>query len=226
MRLVFGILFCVLLFLQNASAQDNATWQLMLVEKKLSEKLTLGMEGHYREMGWFETFNQSILRPYVVYKPISYLGFSAGVSSLISGHVLNGEKQTSNEFNVWEELNLYHEIGGFKLRHRNRLEHRFKGQFTADKYNLGNTTRAHRFRYRLDISRWIGEKELWMVHVFDEYFLSWSDSFENPEFDRNWVYLGLRRKVLTPLALEFAYLHQMSSNDLVPTFQITAVLNF
>ncbi|MFT5337866.1 MAG: hypothetical protein ACI9YL_001878 [Luteibaculaceae bacterium] len=223
----FGMLCCFVAFCQNLSAQDNATWQLMLVEKKLSEKFTVGMEGHYRETGWFETFNQSILRPYVVYKPISFFGFSAGVSSLISGQILDGEKQTANEFNVWAELNMYHEIVGFKIRHRNRMEHRFMGNLTTDKYNFKHLDIGYRFRYRLDVSRWLGEKERWMVHVFNEYFFDWNDRFKKGSFDQNWLYLGLRRKVCEPFSVELAYLSQANLGSYpIAIFQITAVLNF
>ncbi|MEQ9301201.1 MAG: DUF2490 domain-containing protein [Cyclobacteriaceae bacterium] len=203
-------------------------WFLLLTDYKVNERWTLGNELHWRNVNFLKDKEQLLVRPYVDYHANENVTFSAGYTYIRSyPYRQEAFKITRPEHNVWEQVTLQHGSGKFTLSHRYRLEHRFQGVFRPDdsgQFEVDGYEFTNRFRYRFTLKHPIGEK--YFLHIFDELWVKADDDFQNAHFDRNWLYLGLGRKLGTHSNVQIAYLHQMIRlNALLyerhPTLQLT-----
>ncbi len=135
------------------------------------------------------------------------------------------------EHNVWEQLTLKHQSGKRSITHRYRLEHRSQGVLveTANEPKVESYAFSNRFRYRLTMKHPIGER--YFIHAFDEVWVRMNDDFGQGKFDRNWLYVGLGRKIKKGANIQLAYLHQsiqLTDGDYErhPTLQLTLQYDF
>ncbi|WP_406658499.1 DUF2490 domain-containing protein [Marinoscillum sp.] len=203
-------------------------WFLLLNDYKVNERWTIGNELHWRNVNFLKDKEQLLIRPYVDYHVNENVVFTAGYTYIRSYPYRElAVPLTRPEHNIWEQVTLNHSANKFTFSHRYRLEHRFQGLFSlgdADVFEVDGYQFSNRFRYRFTVRHPIGEK--YFIHVFDELWIRTDDNFQNANFDRNWLYLGLGRNLTAHSNIQLAYLHQMIRlnallNERHPTLQLT-----
>lgn len=186
-------------------------WFLLLNDYKVSERWTIGNELHWRNVNFLKDKEQLLIRPYVDYHANENVTFSGGYTYIRSyPYRQEAFEITRSEHNIWSQVTLHHKSNKFVFSHRYRLEHRFQGAIKlADigGLEINGYDFTNRFRYRLTIKHPIGEK--YFVHAFDELWIRTEGDFQNANFDRNWLYIGLGRKFGEHSNIQLAYLHQI-----------------
>ncbi|MCD8528386.1 MAG: DUF2490 domain-containing protein [Chitinophagales bacterium] len=119
----------------------------------------------------------------------------------------------------------------FSINHQLRLEHRFINSLIQENaiYVLNGFAFSNRFRYRFTFI--LPFKESYYLSMFNETMISFNSHFQKPDFDRNWVHIGLGYKFKKVARIEIAYLHQtiktgFKSYLVKPSLQINAFLIF
>lgn len=206
-------------------------WLLLLNHVELNDRWVLGNELHWRSTHFLGDKEQLLIRPFVTYRTTN-VDYSAGYSYIKSYPYRSETVQLAKpEHNVWEQVTLKHQSGKFSFAHRYRLEHRFQGVLveTANEPKVESYAFSNRFRYRLTVKHPIGER--YFIHAFNELWVRMNDDFGQVKFDRNWLYLGLGRKLKEGANIQLAYLHQsiqLSNGDYErhPTLQLTLQYDF
>jgi hypothetical protein len=189
-------------------------WYLLLTHYKINDKWSVGNELHMRFDDWHKDKQQFLERPFVDYSitdgVIATVGYTYILTYPYGEYPLLDNKP---EHNIWEQITLKQSVGKFSISHRYRWEHRYQGNLvpngnggtTVDGYDYSN-----RFRYRLTIKRPINDQ--YFINVFDELWIKSDDRLINSQYDRNWLYAGLGRKVSDHFSFQLAFLHQYAKN--------------
>lgn len=103
----------------------------------------------------------------------------------------------TEEFRIWQQLNLNHPIGRLKVEHRYRIE---------QKWMSGGY--RNRFRYRLNnvlpINNVDLKPETFYLNVYDEVFLN----NRVPHFERNRFYAGIGYVLSPAMMVQLGYVNQ------------------
>ncbi|WP_196895667.1 DUF2490 domain-containing protein [Aureivirga marina] len=229
------ILLCILCFssfivkAQEKEKQSEA-WFLLLNHYKINEKWSIGNEVHWRQTNFLKDKSQLILRPFVNYNISKSVIGTVGYSYLLNYSDTNELTDVNQpEHNVWEQITLKHGDGKLKFAHRYRLEHRFRGVYNVELTEIEEYKFTNRARYRLTVKHPIGQK--YFVQAFNELWFNLGENFDNIDFDRNWLYLGLGRKVFENGNIQLAYVHQYIKKNadlyfIRPTVQMTIQYDF
>ncbi|WP_196885632.1 DUF2490 domain-containing protein [Aureivirga sp. CE67] len=231
-KIILFLVLCLSGFFAKAQEKQERSdaWFLLLNHYNINEKWSVGNEFHWRQTNFLSDKSQLILRPFVNYKINKNVIATAGYSYLLNFADTNPASDVNlPEHNIWEQVTLKHSSGKLKFSHRYRVEHRFRGTYNADLTEIEEYKFTNRGRYRLTLKHPIGEK--YFVHVFDELWFNLGENFDQVDFDRNWLYLGLGRKVFDHGNIQLGYVHQYikSNNDLYfvrPTVQLTVQYDF
>lgn len=170
------------------------TWAVLYGENRISEKISIPVEGVLRHYEFLEHYEFSFLRVGFSYQLAPRLSGTMGYAYLDSEpFVTDTEIAGARQHWVFEELNLNSDLGQFKISQRLRLENRWilKDQGTA---------MNHRMRYRLRFRYPIGKKLY--AHAYNEVFVG----LQKPLFNQNRMQLGLGYKVNPSIKLEAGYL--------------------
>lgn len=231
----FQLLLIFVLGINWAKAQETKTysdvWFLLLNHIELSDHWVVGNELHWRSTHFLRDKEQLLIRPFITYRKPS-VEYSGGYSYIRSFPYKSEVIRLARpEHNIWEQVTLKHHSGKFSLAHRYRLEHRFQGILveTANEPKVESYAFSNRFRYRLTVKHPIGER--YFIHAFNEVWVRMNNDFGQSKFDRNWLYVGLGRKISESANIQLAYLHQsiqLSNGEYErhPTLQLTLQYDF
>lgn len=194
---------------------DPDVWFLQLTNYQLSEKWSVGNELHQRFTNYLGSREQLLIRPFVNYH------FNAAVTATFGytyihtwpygDYPLPIEKP---ENNIWEQINLRHDVNRWVIQHRYRLEHRWQGDIinqTDGSFAVDGYSFSQRFRYRLTATYPINEKSF--INLFDELWVRNASDIHTIVYDRNWLYLGLGYHLSSAVSAQIAYLHQHIQNN-------------
>lgn len=213
------ILFSILFFSSNSFAQEThgnpQAWYLLIGNHDLNDKWTVGGELHMRFDDWMKDKQTFIIRPHVVYRMEDGLSATAGYSYIeYYPYGFYPAADDRVEHNIWEQIDLSRKYSKFTISHRYRWEHRFveklvvqnDGSIASDGFDYSN-----RFRYRITMR--IPLTEDYFLNVFDELWVKSDDRLVQTQFDRNWLYGAMGRKISDKLSIQLAYLHQYIINS-------------
>ncbi|MCB9231960.1 MAG: DUF2490 domain-containing protein [Bacteroidia bacterium] len=185
-------------------------WFLSLTQMELGSKWRAGLELHHRRTFWVNERLQSLVRPFMEYKAAPGLNLAVGYSFILSHPFDPALPYDRPEHNFWEQATLSHQIGKFKIYHRNRLEHRFSGVMTQTvegNYVVERHTFSNRFRYRLIVRLDLSAK--WFLIAFDELWVNFNGKMQLTSFDRNWMFGAVGYKFWSEKGnVQLGYLHQ------------------
>ncbi|MBW7890164.1 MAG: DUF2490 domain-containing protein [Chitinophagaceae bacterium] len=103
----------------------------------------------------------------------------------------------TEEFRIWQQLNLNHSIERLKVEHRYRIEQKWM-----------NGRYRNRFRYRLSTVLPVNDVDLkpetFYLNVYDEVFLN----NKAPHFERNRFYAGIGYVLSPTLMAQLGYVNQ------------------
>ena len=236
MRRLF-LLVCLCLWITTAQAQEvfgkSDVWFMLLNHVKLSDKIQLGNELHIRRDDGLKDQEQFLIRPYLDYTANKNVVLTVGytyISTSPYGKYPFAIKKP--ESNFWEQITLKHEVGNFKLAHRYRMEHRFKGRIVPDNNGgseINGTDFANRFRYRFTLKKDLTGKLF--VHAFDEIWFNVSKDVKPESFDRNWFFAAMGWHAFEHGNIQLGYLKQWirsNSNrfERHPTLQVVVQRDF
>lgn len=197
----------------------------------VSKKFSLGTELHFRNTSFITQKEQMLIRPYFTFKANQVVSYTAGYTYTMNFLKNKPNIPFSNEHNVWEQINLVQNQEKFSINHQLRLEQRFINNLIQENtlYKLYGYAFSNRFRYRFTFI--FPFKESYYLSMFNETMIGFNSHFQNPDFDRNWMHIGLGYKFKKMVRIEFAYLHQTIKTGkkfflVKPSLQINAFLNF
>jgi hypothetical protein len=230
--ILFFALFSCQLPAQTIIHGKNDIWLFNLLNHKINDKWSLGNELHFRMDDYFKDRQQILIRPFANYHLSDKVILTSGYSFILTSPYGDFPLATNKaEHNLWTQALLKNQIGKWNLAHRYRLENRWQGNIVElnETYEVNDFGFSNRFRYRFDLRRDI--KGNLFLHLFDELWVKETNTFQQINYDRNWLYAGLGWKMNKRLAIEVAYLHQYVRNndsrfENHHTLQISTILNF
>lgn len=206
---------------------------MLLNNVKFNERWSAGNELHWRCTDFLSTKEQLLIRPYLNFALQKTWVLTAGYTFIQSyPYTADALPRGKPEHNIWEQMLLTHSIGNTNLSHRFRLENRFQGllseRATGDFY-VDHYTFSNRFRYRFTFR--FPLNEAYFVHAFNELWIKMDKGLRYPNYDRNWLYLGLGRQIAKSGNIQLAYMHQNVRRSAVqyevhPTVQFTFQYDF
>ncbi len=172
--------------------KNNTFWASAVPVFKLTDKIKINTEFHWRRSEFVKDWMQLVLRPSINYTPIKGVTLSFGYTFANNHpyHEWSGPIAFP-EHNLWEQVVLKSTYGKVKVTHRFRLENRWLGLINntnTDPFIDGNRF-TNRFRYRL-----IGNVPLFKLKntpvsltLFDELFIVLSDKLAVSSVNQNWI---------------------------------------
>lgn len=201
MRRFYLILLVIIFSIKYLSAQsvDLGSWNILNIKYNCTDKLSLFGEGQIRSLRFYNYFHYYEFKGGINYKIHNSVQLTLGAGSYQTyREVGNFELPKNNdEFRLWPQIILYHEIYKLKIEQRYRTEMRW----TSNGFR-------YRFRYRFGISHPFG-KDTKGYKPFQASFsneLFFTDN--EPYFERNRIQMTLNYKTTKRSTIQFGYLHQ------------------
>lgn len=236
-KILFASIFFSIFGVSKMAAQITETyqdtWFLLLNNYQLNDKINLGNEVHWRMTNVLSDNQQFLFRPYITYRNNETIASTFGYTYILSYPYGNSTREIPRpEHNVWEQFELFHGQNKWKFIHRFRLENRFSGQYDSNASGeeiINGFSFSNRFRYRITLKRDLSEK--WFFHGFNEVWVKTNNTFQNPSYDRNWIYLGFGYRFVTSGNIQLAYMRQninagVDAFEIHPTIQMTLQYDF
>jgi len=152
------------IFSQKEIATHQNGWISYFGNHKISNKIGLHTEYHWRRENGFQNWQQSLLRFGLDYYVNPNVSATAGYGWIFTFPY--GEQPVGHEFQehrIWEQVNLKSKYGRFEIQHRYRLEQRFLENWLIGSdgvYKKSDDLFRQRIRYRLMIQVPLTKKEL------------------------------------------------------------------
>lgn len=202
------LFFCLTLSIYTVFAQSSdrqkvnqsAQWLGITANTKISKRLTLVLEGQFRQVGNFDP-QQYQLRAALDVKINDHFSI-APLGYVYTWNYRYGKQPAAfanNEHRIWQQICYKHTIGSLYVDHRLRLEERFIESHTTGidgrVTNEGYVNKQTRFRYKLTArlplnGSKIGPKS-YFLSVYDEIFVSRGERVTYYDPDQNRVFAGM-----------------------------------
>jgi hypothetical protein len=198
----FGFLIFLLLLPAKtifAQSEDLGSWNILNIRYNHTDKLSFFGEGQLRSLKFYNHFHYYELKGGVNYKIHKYAKLTLGAGSYQTFREGGNFElpKNNNEFRLWPQIVLFHEINTLKIEQRYRTEMRW----TSNGYR-------NRFRYRVGISYPFGKEtkgyKPFQASISNELFFTDND----PYFERNRIQATLNYKLRKYSTIQFGYLHQ------------------
>jgi len=200
----------------KAQESNLGNWLMYIGNKKINSKWNIHNEIQYRNYNALGELEQLLLRTGLGYS------FNEGKNNVLLGYgyilsenYVNNteEKESINEYRIFQQFTSKQKIGIIKLSHRYRFEQRF----VESDFKL-------RFRYFLSVNVPLSTKEKnnFYLSAYNEVFLN----SESAIFDRNRLYGGIGFIVNKNLRFEFGYMNQFFETSGRDQINIISFLNF
>ena len=193
--ILFTILLSVKTVAQSNPEKELGVWYAYGGSHKISEKIDLKTQAHFRFFDVASDMQQLMLRFGANYKFNNTFSAYLGYGFFTTDATFNIDGGDANEQRLVEDFNIKHKHSKFSFSHRFRLEHRF---FSAD-------TR-HWIRYNLGVSHPISGNL--SAYAYGEYFYS----FTNKINSQNWLGFGVKHAISKTIKLQLGY-HNISTNN-------------
>lgn len=186
---------------KNISAQsvDVGSWNILNIKYNYSSTLSFFGEGQLRSLRFYDDFHYHELKAGVNYKIYKNVKLTLGAGSYQTYREGGNFESPKNndEFRLWPQIVLFHEINALKIEQRYRSEMRW----TSSGYR-------NRFRYRLGISYPFGKNtkgyQPFQASISNELFFT----NKEPYFERNRIQMSLNYKSTKYSTFQLGYLHQ------------------
>jgi len=171
-------------------------WSSVITDAKVGNRWLLRNELHLRRARGLREWQQQVVRPSVRFTFHKNIAVSLGYT-FVRNHPY-GERNRPRilpEHNIWEQVTVTHKVGTIRIRHRNRVEHRWLGVASTDGgdgYVVGSFRYANRWRYRFtaDAPVLLLNKRLKAV-AYHEMFIDLNQRLGIETISLHWTYLGL-----------------------------------
>lgn len=193
--LAFALLLSTLIYGQKNPEKELGVWYAYGGSHKVSEKINLKTQAHFRFFDIASDMQQLMLRFGANYKINEKFSAYLGYGFFNTDATFDADGGDANEHRLVEDLNINYKHSKFSFSHRFRLEQRF---FSAE-------TR-HWIRYNLGISHPVTEKLT--AYVYGEYFYSLTNKINS----QNWLGIGGKYAVTKNVKLQLGY-HNISTNN-------------
>lgn len=212
-----GILLCLsLCFIkiqsQNSSQSKLGTWYMLDASHKLSEKIKLTTNAHFRYYELASEYQQEIYRVGLNYSFNPKINVTGGVVYSITDTSYKENFPDLYEYRFYQDLNIKDNWGKIQAKHRVRLAQRFKTKNSAKEI-------THRIRYGLFLSYPISKN--WETYTFSEIFIK----FASKPFSQNRTGAGFIKKINDKLKLKLGYFYTKFSNSGLHRLQLAVILN-
>lgn len=213
MKIIFKVIFLVIglmcmLFMKGQNSEGLGNWYILNMKYNINNDWSVFAESQLRSLQFNNEFNYYEFKGGVNYKFKKKFKVTIGAGSYQTyrdgGNFLT--PKNNDEFIVWPQFVLFHEIGKFKVEQRYRSELRF----TTNGYR-------NRYRYRIGVSYPFGKVvdgyKPFQLSTSNEMFFTDSEQF----FERNRVIIALSIKTSTKSTFQIGYLHQFDNkiNDAI-----------
>jgi long-subunit fatty acid transport protein len=192
----------IILFNTNSSFSqgfDLGTWNILNIKYSFNDKLSFFAEGQLRSLKFYNHFHYYEYKGginYKVHKSVkltlgagNYQTYKEGGSFILP--------KNNNEFRLWPQITLFHEIKNIRIEQRYRAELRW----TSSGYR-------NRFRYRIGLSYQFGKEKNgfkpFQTSISNEIFFT----DKEPYFERNRIQLTFNYKPSRSSTIQIGYLHQ------------------
>lgn len=178
---------------------DLGSWNIVNIKYKHAENLSLFFEGQIRSLSFYNEFHYYELKGGFDYKIHKSVKLTLGTGSYQTYKEGGNFKlpKNNNEFRLWPQITLLHDINKLKVEQRYRAEMRWT--------NIGY---RNRFRYRLGMSYPFGKDRggylPFQASLSNELFFTNNE----PYFERNRTQLTLNYKTSRSTSFQIGYLHQ------------------
>ena len=201
MKYILGLLVTVGFAVQKSSAQlaGLGSWNIVNIKYNQTDKLNFFGEGQIRSLQFYNQFHYYEYKGGVNYKLHKTVHVVLGAGSYQTYKEGGNFKLPKNndEFRLWPQITLFHEINKLKIEQRYRAEMRW----TSNGYR-------NRFRYRVGISYPFGKDikgyKPFQANINNELFFT----DKEPYFERNRIQLSFNYKTSKSTTLQVGYLHQ------------------
>ncbi len=178
---------------------DLGSWNLVNVKYTVNDKWSVFGETQLRSLKFFDDFHYYEYKGGANYKVHPNLQLTLG-----AGHYKTFKEGgnfvkpfNNNEFRIWPQITINHNLWDLKIEQRYRAEMRF----TSNGYR-------NRFRYRLGLSYPFGNDKKgykpFQLNGSNELFFT----DKEPYFERNRLLFSLNYKTSRAASLQLGYLHQ------------------
>lgn len=178
---------------------DLGSWNLVNVKYTVNDKWSVFGETQLRSLKFFDDFHYYEYKGGANYKVHPNLQLTLG-----AGHYKTFKEGgnfvkpfNNNEFRIWPQITMNHNLWDLKIEQRYRAEMRF----TSNGYR-------NRFRYRLGLSYPFGNDKKgykpFQLNGSNELFFT----DKEPYFERNRLLFSLNYKTSRAASLQLGYLHQ------------------
>ncbi len=178
---------------------DLGSWNLVNVKYTVNDKWSVFGEIQLRSLKFFDDFHYYEYKGGANYKVHPNLQLTLG-----AGHYKTFKEGgnfvkpiNNNEFRIWPQITINHNLWDLKIEQRYRAEMRF----TSNGYR-------NRFRYRLGLSYPFGNDKKgykpFQLNGSNELFFT----DKEPYFERNRLLFSLNYKTSRAASLQLGYLHQ------------------
>jgi hypothetical protein len=192
----------IILFNTNSSFSqgfDLGTWNILNIKYSFNDKISFFAEGQLRSLKFYNHFHYYEYKGginYKVHKSVkltlgagNYQTYKEGGSFILP--------KNNNEFRLWPQITLFHEIKNIRIEQRYRAELRW----TSNGYR-------NRFRYRIGLSYQFGKEKNgfkpFQTSISNEIFFT----DKEPYFERNRIQLTFNYKPSRSSTIQIGYLHQ------------------
>ncbi len=189
------LLYSSTVLAQTDNFKHSSSWNTITIKANLNDKLFLKNEINFRRTNFLRDWEQLVLRPSVEYQ------FNDGITTATGYTFIQNYTYAdfsapidTKENNLWQQVLLKQDFGGFEISHRIRFEERFRETvaFSNAAPILSGTDYSSRLRYRFIVAIPVLKKQGITALAYDEVFLDFENSLQPKKLDQNWMFVGLR----------------------------------
>ncbi len=221
--LLIGIcLFTTYSFAQPAGRKvvdQSAQWFATTANLKLSNRLTLVLDGQFRYIEWgpqqfqARTGLEVKINDHWSVIPVAYVY----TWNSVYGKLATPTSHANDEHRIWQQAMYKHDLWRAKLDHRIRVEERFMQRKPADESFSGNKQLRLRYRFmaRIPLNSEKIEAKTWFASVYDEVFYSCGEALGFGEYvtfhepDQNRIFVGAGYQAHKNLSITLGPIYQM-----------------
>ena len=214
-KLILFLSFSIFSFVikaQNSADNKLGTWYMLNASHKLSEKLKLKTNAHFRYYELASEYQQEIYRVGLNYSFTKKINVTGGFVYSITDTSYKENLPDLYEYRFYQDLNIKDNWGKFQVKHRVRLAQRFKTKNSEKEV-------THRIRYGLFLNYPISKN--WETYTFSEIFIK----FVSKPYSQNRTGAGFIKKINKKLKLKLGYFYTHFSNTHLHRLQLAVVLN-
>jgi hypothetical protein len=214
-KLIFVLcfsVFSIVIKAQNSAEKELGTWYMLNASHRLSEKIKLTTNAHFRYYELASEYQQEIYRVGLNYSFNNKMNITGGVVYSITDTSYKTDLPDLYEYRFYQDLNIKDNWGKFQVKYRVRLAQRFKTKNSEKEL-------THRIRYGLFLNYPISKN--WETYTFSEIFIK----FASKPFSQNRTGAGFTKKINEKLKLKLGYFYTKFSNSGLHRLELAVILN-